>query len=287
MPDIDLKYAIGLPPEKAIEYFKSKGYKFTWDWHEMWEEAHTKAFTVAKVTQMDILQDIRDMIQKSLEEGITFQQFKKELEPKLKSKGWWGKIWVMDKEGPREVQLGSPRRLETIYHTNMQTAYSAGRYREMIENVNDRPYWQYVAVLDSRTRPSHRLLNGKVFRYDDPFWRTHYPPNGWNCRCRVRALSKRDVAERRLEISSGEGNIEWQDVTISKRLGLTKPVAIYHDPKIGRIPTDPGWSYNPGEKFWEPDLRKYDSDIRAAFEKEMAKASVPNPVFTKIKKQEI
>jgi hypothetical protein len=46
----DLSYALTLPPEQAVKYFQAKGYKITWDWHEMWQEAHAKAFTVAKVT---------------------------------------------------------------------------------------------------------------------------------------------------------------------------------------------------------------------------------------------
>ena len=176
----DLKYAFGLPPEKAVDYFKSKGYAFSWDWQDTWQEAHAKAFTVAKVMRMDVLQDIRDALQKSLDEGTTFSQFKKELTPKLQANGWWGKKLVGDEEGAKQVQLGSPYRLNTIYRTNMQTAYMAGREQAQADNVQARPFWQYVAVLDARTRPSHRLLNGKVFRSDDPFWNTMYPPNGFN-----------------------------------------------------------------------------------------------------------
>lgn len=99
MPDVDLMYAIGLPPEKAIEYFRSKGYQITWNWYEMLNEAHAKAFTVAKAMNLDILQDIRGMVQKSLDEGITSETFVKELEPTLKAKGWWGK--VMGEDGKR------------------------------------------------------------------------------------------------------------------------------------------------------------------------------------------
>jgi SPP1 gp7 family putative phage head morphogenesis protein len=262
MPEIDLKYAIGLPPEKAIEYFKSKGYTFSWNWYETWQEAHAKAFTVAKVMRMDILQDIRDMLQKALDEGITLQQFRKELEPKLKAKGWWGKVLVGDETGAKQVQLGSPYRLKTIYRTNMQTAYMAGRFKEMMKNVENRPYWQYVAVMDSRTRPAHKVLNGKVFRYDDPFWNTHYPPLGFNCRCRVRALSEQNLKERNLTVEKSDGRITWQDELVSKKTGELQPVAVYNDPVTGmKIPTDVGWSYNPGKAGWFPDLDSYPYDI--------------------------
>ena len=183
MPEpIDLAYAIGLPPHEAIEYFEAKGYKITWNWYDLWEQAHAKAFTVAKVMRMDILMDIREMINKALKEGITFEQFKKELEPKLRAKGWWGVKFVSHPDGKVErIVEGTPWRLETIFRTNMQSAYMAGRYKAFMENVDDRPYWQYVAVLDRKTRPAHRALHGKVFRYDDPFWQTHFPPNGFNC----------------------------------------------------------------------------------------------------------
>ncbi len=71
-----------------------------------------------------------------------------------------------------EVQLGSPRRLALIYNVNTRVAYNAGRYTQMMNNTDTHPFWQYVAVMDSRTRPSHSTLNGLVFRYDDPFWKT-------------------------------------------------------------------------------------------------------------------
>lgn len=191
MPDpIDIKFAIGLPPEKAIEYFRSKGNKFSWAWQEMWQQAHARAFTVAKVTRLDILQDIREAVDAALAEGKTFREFQKELAPVLRKKGWWGKVLAKDVPGfdpesdqdpDEEIQLGSPYRLRTIYSANMQTALMAGRYDAQIQNTDDRPYWMYVAILDVNTRPSHAALHGRIYRYDDPFWDTFYPPNGWNC----------------------------------------------------------------------------------------------------------
>ena len=57
--DVDLGYAIGLEPAKAIEYFESKGYKIGFRWQDVAAEAHAKAFTVAGVMKVDVLQDIR------------------------------------------------------------------------------------------------------------------------------------------------------------------------------------------------------------------------------------
>ena len=250
MPDLpDLKFAIGLPPERAMAYFQAKGYEITFDWHELLADAQAKAFTVAKATRLDILADIRGAVQKALDQGQTQRQFAKELTPILQAKGWWGKQEVVDpRTGEvRQSQLGSPWRLKTIYETNMATAYAAGRYREQIENAEEQPYWMYVAVMDARTRPAHAAVNGKTLRYDDPFWSSFYPPNGWNCRCRVRALSGERLARKGITPESSAGRIQHEEVRIA-RDGRTARMAVYSDGDV-RIQTDPGWAYNPG-KFW-------------------------------------
>ncbi|MBF0516366.1 MAG: minor capsid protein [Nitrospirae bacterium] len=238
--NIDLSYAIGLPPKDAIAYFQKKGYKITWDWQEALREAHTKAFTVAKAMRLDILKDIRDAVDKALSEGLTLKEFQNGLEPILKAKGWWGKQEIGTEDGIKTVQLGSPRRLETIYRTNLQTAYMAGRYKGMMADVANRPYWQYVAVMDRRTRPSHAALNGKIFRYDDAFWNTHYPPNGFRCRCRVRALDAQDMKDKGLKVEPSNSPYR-------------------------HMQPDYGWDYNPGVDTWQPDLNKYPYDIAKQF----------------------
>lgn len=252
MPDVpDLKFAIGLPPERAVAYFQAKGYAITFDWHELLADAQVKAFTVAKCTKLDILTDIRGAVQKALDEGQTQRQFAKELTPILQAKGWWGKQEVVDpRTGEvRQAQLGSPWRLKTIYETNLATAYAAGRYREQIENAEDQPYWMYVAVMDARTRPAHAAVNGKTLRYDDPFWSSFYPPNGWNCRCRVRALSGERLERKGSKVDPSAGKIVHEDVKIT-RDGRTARMAVFTDPDSNvHIQTDPGWAYNPGQAW--------------------------------------
>lgn len=276
MPKPDLAYCMTLPPRQAIAYLESKGYAITWDWEELWQDAQAQAFTVAKVTRLDILQDIRDAVTQAITEGKTLAWFAKELTPVLQAKGWWGRKEHVDAETGEvsQVQLGSKWRLKTIYRTNLQTAYMAGRFQEQLANVDDRPYWQYVAILDGLTRPSHRAMNGKVFRYDDPFWGSFYPPNGWGCRCRVKALSGDNLTRGGLKVETSEGKLGHAMRLVSEKTGEMREVATYKavDPVTGKTVTvspDAGWSYNPGAAAWRPDMKRYTGDLATLARKEL------------------
>lgn len=246
----ELKALFKLTPALAIKYFRNKKNQETWDWYELWQSAHQKTFTVAKAVKSHVLEDIREALDKALSEGKTFNDFQKELKPILQKKGWWGEQIIVDSNGVAEkVQLGSLYRLKTIYSVNMQTAYQVGRYKTQIENVENRPYWQYIAVLDGRTRPEHAEMHGLVFRYDDPFWDAFYPPNGWRCRCRVNALSNYNLQKRNIKSSNSDGLISEEMKLVSKKSGEYKPVKVYTDPLTGRkVSPDIGWSYNPAKE---------------------------------------
>lgn len=267
MNKADLKAVFGLPPEKAIEYFQAKGYAITWSWRDLWQESQAKSFTVAKAMRVDILQDIRGALDDALNNGTTFREFEKKLTPVLQAKGWWGRQLASkvspgqpDRIDPssgeiKTVQLGSPRRLKTIYQTNLQTAYMAGRYRSMMESADSHPYWQYVAVLDGRTRPTHRAMNGRVFRYDDAAWGAIYPPNGFNCRCRVRPMNASALEREGASVESSQDRLIDHDITLKD--GSTVPgkaLRIKLDGKDKLFAPDAGWSYNPGQAAFGNDI---------------------------------
>ncbi len=125
----------------------------------MWQEANARSFTVARVTAMDVLVDIKKEVDRALAEGVSLAEFKQDLGERLAAKGWFApkgeaaKIELPD--GTIRKRL-PPWRLELIWRTNIQTAYSAGRYRQMTDPdvAEARPYWQYKAILDRRTRPA-------------------------------------------------------------------------------------------------------------------------------------
>lgn len=254
---VDLAYAARLPPKEAVAYFRAKGHNITWNWYEQVADAHARAFTVAKAVRLDVLNTIRAEVDRAVHDGITRQEFTRTLAPRLQQMGWWGKQIVVDTQGnAKEIELGSPRRLATIYNVNMRTAYNSGRYAQMMNNVEDYPFWQYVAVMDGRTRPEHAALNGMVFRYDDPFWQTHYPPNGWNCRCRVRALSAERMKALGLEVSYGASFVHSHEVDagIDETTGeIFKTESTTFDNGRVKMTPDVGWSYNPGSAAFGTD----------------------------------
>ncbi len=260
MPEsLDLQHAFGLPPKDAVAYFRAKGYAISDNWWEVWQGAHAKAFTVAKATRMDVLESIRSAVDKAIANGITERQFIQELAPELKKLGWWGKqIWVGGNGNAREVQLGSMHRLKTIYRVNTQTAYMAGRYRQQLANSDDRPYWMYVAIQDSSTRPEHVRLNGKVFRFDDPIWRVIYPPNGWNCRCRVRALTAAQVKRMGLTVEDGSQYVENYTAEVGIDPNTGEVIQMEHQrirlPDGKTMTPDLGWAHSPGASAMGTDV---------------------------------
>lgn len=254
MPDpANLALAMALPPERAIEYFQAKGLRISNTWRDMVPEAHARAFTVAGVLRAEALQDIRTAMDRAIADGRTFDEFVRGLKAKLKTQGWWGRVPADPETG--EVLPGramTPHRLRTVFQTNTQSAYMAGRYKAQLENADQRPYWKYVAILDSRTRPRHRSLNGRIFRYDDPIWQYIYPPNGYNCRCRVQALSEDEFQAEGGSLSVG--NIETIEVDLGPRGGKVS-VTGYRDPVTNEfLGPDPGFDSNPGAGTWGLDV---------------------------------
>jgi len=102
------------------------------------------------------------------------------------------------------------------------------------------PYILYVRTAASDPRPEHLRWVGIILPIDDPFWRTHFPPNGWNCQCSVRQITNRE-RDRLLE--------DPQNYTEDPPdLG---PLRVFKNKRTGElseIPAgiDPGWHTNSG-----------------------------------------
>ena len=234
----ELEARFDLPPEQALKFFGGKGYVTGFSWRDVWQQEHDSAFTVAKMMNVDLLRDVRAAVDKALAEGQTFEQFREGIEGRLVQAGWWGKAEMVDPATgeTKLVQLGSPRRLRTIFRVNMQTAYSAGHWAQIQDNKATAPLLMYDAVDDNATREEHREWDGTVLPADDPWWQTHMPPNGWNCRCGVIQLSLEEAKAQGLEVADKAPDSPTREFT-NERTG-----------EVSRVPAgiDPGWAYNPG-----------------------------------------
>lgn len=258
--DINLQKAFYMEPVEVVKYFESKGLKTSFDWHEVFEDAHAKAFTVAKMTQADLLKDTHDMLTTAIKEGWSEGKFQKNAAELFEKKGWTGKKEVTNpKTGEKQtIELGTPRRIKKIFQCNMHSAYAVGKYKSQMENADVAPYLQYVCVLDGKTRPEHKAMNGKVFRYDDPIWNTIYPPNGWNCRCMVTQLTKGDVRRKGITVESSENHLKEITEIVG---GEERTNTVYTFSKGGNIynlKPDAGWGTNQALNSSNYDLLLYD-----------------------------
>ena len=170
-----MKFSFFDEPTAVYEYLKSKKPQAHFDYDEIVHDAHKKAFTVAKMMNLDLLKDTQASLAKAFKEGVGFDEWKNSVKPMLAKKGWLGNIKVKDpKTGEeKEIYVGN-RRLRTVFNTNMRTAYAKARYESQMESLGK--YFRYTAVLDGRTRETHRKLHGKTLPKTDKFWDTNYPP---------------------------------------------------------------------------------------------------------------
>lgn len=212
--------AEGVKPDAAIEFWRAKTAMTGEEVKALAEGERWRAFWVNGLTQHDQVQCVYDAFLTTLEDGGTLADFKGLIADVIRSKGW------------------DDLRIETIYRTNMQQAYAAGRYKKMQAVKASRPFWQYLAVMDKRVRPSHAMLHEKVYPAQHPFWDVNYPPNGFRCRCAVVTLSKRQVKAQGLAVETEMPKPgKWTDPRTDAEYTVNFPGA------------DRGWRNNPGREW--------------------------------------
>lgn len=226
------------PPPEASAFLKGKSLRPAFSWADVEPEEHAAAFTVAKAMQVDVLETIRADLQRALDEGLPFQTFKRDLTPRLQALGWWGRQEVADPATGElaDVQLGSPRRLRTIYQSNIRSARAAGQWARVQRTKRALPFLLYQTGASERHRPEHLAKRGMVLPVDDPFWLQWMPPNGWGCKCWVRQITRREAESRGIADSPPS----------------PLPTTAWTNPRTGevrQVPVgiDPGWETNPGE----------------------------------------
>lgn len=177
----------GVPFEEAARFFRDKVRLPTKAWTDLKEGMHARAFVVAGATKDELLKDLQASIQRAIDDGTGLAQFRKDFRQIVARHGW---SYTGDSS-----RKGRAWRTKVMFETNLSTARAAGRWEQIQRVKRTRPFLRYVAILDTHVRPDHRRWHGTVLPVDDEWWQTHYPPNGWNCRCTVMSLSRRMMTD--------------------------------------------------------------------------------------------
>ncbi|MDR1175338.1 MAG: phage head morphogenesis protein [Treponema sp.] len=214
-------------PEEAIRFLEKKINVPTERWDDLKWGEHAHAFTVAHSVEANILDDIHGRLNKAIASGESYDTWKKGMLGAMEQAGWYGGSGHT-KDDKKYISW----RLRVIYDTNMRTAYAAAQYRKQLQEAAGRPVWLYKSkVYGDNRRQEHLALHNKAFRYDDSFWDTYYPPNGWGCQCYVTTKS--------------ESGAEREGITVEDSSGMELP------------DIDPTWQYNPGREALAPNFNKY------------------------------
>lgn len=251
----EIKKGFQVPPE-VTGYFDGKTNAPAFSWLDVWAEEHAYKFTVAKAVELDVLSAFRSTISQAIAEGKGYDNWKPLIEAELTKQGWWAPRMVADPTGEqpdRMVNFSSDRRLKTIFWGNMSSARSAGQWERAQRSKKTLPYALYVRTTSGDPRPEHLAWVGIILPIDHPFWKTHWPPNGWLCKCQVRMISAREaqslLGTERVIGSDADGNeIKIRYTDDVPDLGPDIEFRNRRTGEVTMVPPgiDPGWHTNPG-----------------------------------------
>lgn len=189
---------------------------------KIWAEEHALAFTVAGMARDDILAALRDGLTEVIAGKLSREEWLAGARQRLIKAGYWRE----------EGEKGgiTPSRLQLIFDTNTANAYHGGRWQRLEERRETHPYLMYLTKRDHRVRPEHRAWEGLILPIDHPFWQTHFPPNGFRCRCAVLGVTQAEYDQLRRDGGQFAGGT----------------VKFDNDVDADNESLDPGFAYNPG-----------------------------------------
>jgi hypothetical protein len=174
-----------LPFEEAAAFMKSRVPVTKTEWNALEPKLRFRAFTVARLSQLDYIDTARQVLSNALETGKgTAETYKQ-----------WQAIQTLVRDDAMQLRPGY---WENVFRTNTQTAYVAGKLMQFQNNPP--PAWRLLIIDDSRTSDICRGLirDGKddlVLASDHPFWKTFgFPPYHYQCRTGIQAVYQSQIS---------------------------------------------------------------------------------------------
>jgi SPP1 gp7 family putative phage head morphogenesis protein len=165
-----------LPYAEAVEYLKKRDVIKKVDYNKLSDKMRFRAFTASRINDGKLLEKLNAEMIANVHDGKGLKDFLS-----------LTKTDILDKigMGPNQGWYW-----ETVYRTNVQTAYNAGRAMGFEE---DKPLaLHFVGIEDARQTDICHSMSNVIRPYDDPIWQKYIPPLHFGCRSTVRAIYDRD-----------------------------------------------------------------------------------------------
>lgn len=150
---------------------------------EVMRAVENGSFAALGAATQHVAEEVRDRIVKGMSEGKSRDQIAADI---VGDTGW------------------AESYAQTVYRTNVTRAYSDG-----VKAMGAKPElagavaaYEFSATMDSDTRPNHAAANGFTAQTHDTAWHTLEPPLGFNCRCRLRAITRQEAMRRGMDLST-------------------------------------------------------------------------------------
>lgn len=161
--------------EEAVDFMKARVPLTKAEWNDLEPKLRFRAFTVAALSQADAIDRVKQSLVSAVGTGSSFSEF-------------WTEAQALEAAG---LGSGSPWYWETVYRTNIQGAYNAGRALQFAKNPPD--YLEFVGLEDARQTDLCKARSGILLPSSHPWWKTNWPPLHFGCRSTVRSVSREEM----------------------------------------------------------------------------------------------
>lgn len=184
---------IGVAFVEALEYLRDRLQLTDADWLDILNASTDRADQIVESTASGMRKDMLGAIAAIFEAGGTARDFRDQYDAITRRHGW--------KTDDHKAGWHS----DLIWRMEVFGARAAGRWQQAMDLHKAAPQmgycFRYVTADDHRVRPNHAKWHGVILPVDHPFWITHFPPNGFNCRCLPQIVSKVTLARYKWRIT--------------------------------------------------------------------------------------
>lgn len=204
MPEEPVSASIFLPPDDTLEIWSLRHELRPWsDEDPPGAGDFATQFWVPKLADRELLAAVHASLDDTLRNGGTYSSWHRSIVPVLQRSGWWGRVAESKITGSARPVTVNDARLKSLFNHTVRCARAAAYWAKIWRERDRFPYLRYLSDHWRRNpNETHKSWHGLVLPVEDPWWQTHFPPNGWGCGCHVQQMTGSVRTLRKWEVST-------------------------------------------------------------------------------------